>query len=124
MLARPLTQARVDDLKPRKAVHSFRDDTLKGFGVRVLPSGRKRFFIHTRNDGRRVWKIVGDADTLRLDEARCRASALRAAIRRSGDAPPAVSHPCSVKVVWIPACAGMTEPVLLPSLLAAAQKRG
>ena len=92
MSARPLTQARVDDLKPRKAVHTLRDGVLKGFGVRVLPSGRKRFFIHTQNDGRRIWKIVGDADTLRLDEARCRASAFRAAIRRSGGAPPAVSE--------------------------------
>ena len=85
MSPRPLTQARIDDLKPRKAVHTLRDGVLKGFGVRVLPSGRKRFFLHTQNDGRRIWKIVGDADILRLDEARRRASALRAAIRRSGD---------------------------------------
>ena len=90
--ARPLTQARIDDLKPRKAVHTIRDGALKGFGVRVLPSGRKRFFLHTQNDGRRIWKIVGDADTLRLDEARHRARALRAAIRRSGDRPPSESE--------------------------------
>ena len=41
--AQPLTQARVDDLEPRKTVHTLRDGALEGFGVRVLPSGRKRF---------------------------------------------------------------------------------
>ena len=87
-----LTQARVDNLKPRKAVHTLRDGALRGFGVRVLPSGRKRFFIHTQIDGRRIWKIIGDADTLRLAEARRHASALRAAIRRSGHTPSAVSE--------------------------------
>ena len=92
MSAPPLTQALVDDLKPRKAVHTLRDGALRGFGVRVLPSGRKRFFIHIQIDGRRIWKIVGDADTLRLDEARRRASALRAAIRRSGGASSAESE--------------------------------
>ena len=86
MSAQPLTQARVDYLEPSKTVHTLRDGALKGFGVRVLPSGRKRFFIHTQINGQRIWKIVGDADTLPLHEARRRASALRAAIRRSGDA--------------------------------------
>ena len=80
--ARPLTQARVNDLKARKAVRNLRDGALKGFGVRVLPSGKKRFFVHSQKDGRRIWKIVGDADSIRLDEARRRAAALLAAIRR------------------------------------------
>ena len=50
MPARPLTQALVDDLEPREAVHTLRDGALRGFGVRVLPSGRKRFFIHIQNE--------------------------------------------------------------------------
>ena len=85
MPPRPLTQARVNDLKPRKAVRNLRDGALRGFGVRVLPSGTKRFFVHSQKDGRRIWKIIGDADSIPLDEARRRAAALLGAIRRDGD---------------------------------------
>ncbi len=53
MPPRPLTQARVNDLKSRKSVRNLRDGTLKGFGVRILPPGRKRFFVHSQKDGRR-----------------------------------------------------------------------
>ena len=71
----------------RSTVRNLRDRALKGFGVRVLPSGGKRFFIHSQKDGRRIWKIVGDADAISLDEARCCATDLLAAIRRHGEAP-------------------------------------
>ena len=70
---RHLTQARIHALKPRSTVRNVRDGTLKGFGVRILPSGKKRFFIHSQKDGRRIWKLIGDADSVSLDEARRRA---------------------------------------------------
>ena len=82
-----LTQARINALKPRNSVRNLRDGALKGFGVRVLPSGAKRFFIHSQTDGRRIWKIIGDADTLSLDEARRRAKDVLVAIRRRDEAP-------------------------------------
>ena len=41
-----LTEARVTALKARKTAYDTRDGKLKGFGVRVLPSGGKRLFIH------------------------------------------------------------------------------
>ena len=85
MPPRPLTQARVNDLKPRKSVRNLRDGALKGFGVRVLPSGKKRFFVHSQTDGRRIWRIIGDADAIPLDEARRRATDLLGAIRSDGD---------------------------------------
>ena len=84
MAARALTQTRIDALKPRSTVRNLRDGALKGFGVRILPSGRKRFFVHTQRDGRRIWKMLGDADSLGLDEARRRARALLAATRLDG----------------------------------------
>ena len=87
MPTRHLTQARINALRPRRAVRNVRDGALKGFGVRILPSGKKRFFVHTQKEGRRFWKIVGDADSLSLDEARRRATDLLASIRRHGDAP-------------------------------------
>ena len=40
---------------PRKSPYDIRDEDLKGFGVRVLPSGAKRFFIHSQHEGRRLW---------------------------------------------------------------------
>ena len=56
-----LNERRVDTLKPRKSAYDVRDRELTGFGVRILPSGAKRYFIHSQHRGRRVWKIVGRA---------------------------------------------------------------
>ena len=77
-----LTESRVEALGPRRSPYDIRDAELKGFGVRVLPSGARRFFIHSQHEGRRIWKTVGDAGCLGLDEARLRAKELLAAIRR------------------------------------------
>ena len=82
-----LTQARVKALRPRRTTYDIRDGELRGFGVRVLPSGRKRFFIQCQHEGERVWKIVGDAGTIDVREARSRAAETMAAIRRRETAP-------------------------------------
>ena len=81
-----LSDARIRALKPRDSAYDIRDAKLRGFGVRVLPSGAKRFFIHAQHRGERFWQIVGDADTMRIDEARARASSTLAAIRRDENA--------------------------------------
>ena len=83
-----LTAARVEALRSRKKSRDIRDTKLKGFGVRVSPSGRKRFFVHCQHRGERVWKIVGDAGNMSMEEARASATEMLAAIRRGGDAPP------------------------------------
>ena len=77
------SERRIEALKPRKSPYDIRDADLKGFGVRVLPSGRKRFFIHSQHEGRRIWKTVGDASSIGLEEARRRATELLAGIRRN-----------------------------------------
>ena len=82
-----LTDARIGALVPRKASFDIRDGKLRGFGVRVTPSGRKRFFVHCQHRGKRVWKIVGDFDVIDVTEARSRAAAILAAIRRGEPAP-------------------------------------
>ena len=82
-----LSEARVRALAPRKSAYDIRDAKLRGFGVRVLPSGTRRFFIHTQHQGERIWKIVGDANSMTIDEARTRAATLLAEIRGPTDTP-------------------------------------
>ena len=79
-----LSDARIKTLKPRRSAYEVRDGKLKGFGVRVLPSGAKRFFIHNQQNGKRVWKTIADANSMHADEARARAAAMLASVR--GDA--------------------------------------
>ena len=81
-----LTQRRVDALRGRKTVRVIRDAELKGYGIRVMPSGAKRYFIHSQHDGQRVWKIVGDADTMSEAEARACARSMLAALHDGREA--------------------------------------
>ncbi|WP_424831254.1 tyrosine-type recombinase/integrase [Ruegeria sp.] len=76
-----LTDARVRDLRAKKTTRNIRDTALAGFGVRVLPSGRKRFFLHSQHDGQRIWKIIGDPADMTVAEARERAQGLLASMR-------------------------------------------
>ncbi|MDE0239702.1 MAG: tyrosine-type recombinase/integrase [bacterium] len=78
MSSRRLTQRRVDSLKARDKTWDVRDGGFKGFGVRVLRSGRKCFFLHSQSDGCRVWHPLGDADDISLEEAQAKARALLA----------------------------------------------
>ncbi len=80
-----LTEARVKALRPRRNARDIRDAKLRGFGVRVLPSGRKCYFIQRQHLGERVWKIIGDAETVSVGEARALAAEMLAAIRRGDD---------------------------------------
>ena len=82
-----LTDARVRALKPRKTAYDIRDGKLRGFGLRVLPSGAKRFFVHSQHRGERVWKTIGDTTSMDVREARSRAVTMLAAIRMGEDPP-------------------------------------
>ena len=88
-----LNERRVDALKPRKSACDVRDRELKGFGVRVLASGAKRYFVHTQHHGRRIWKIVGQAGSIDVDKARARARVMLASTRkRPGENAAALPH--------------------------------
>ena len=91
MAAIRLTQRRINTLRPQKTVHIVRDAELKGYGVRITPSGRKRYFIHSQHRGHRVWKIVGDAAVMTEAEARARARSMLAALRDDRDIEAAAS---------------------------------
>jgi len=51
---RPHRRPRQGPQKKRKTTYDIRDGKLRGFGIRVLPSGAKRYFIHSQHRGRRV----------------------------------------------------------------------
>ena len=82
MSVQRLTQQRVNSIKSRPRQFTIRDAQLRGFGVRVLPSGAKRYFIHSQHKGVRVWKDIGDASSLTLIEARVRAVSILASLRK------------------------------------------
>ena len=59
-----------------KTTTDIRDASLKGFGIRVYPTGHKCYFIHTQFEGKRIWKVVGDVDDMNVDKAREQARAM------------------------------------------------
>ena len=78
----PLNQSRVDRLKPRNSTYDIRDTDLKGFGIRILPSGKKSYFLQAQYEGRRRWTKISDADAMPEAEARLQARSLLAGIRK------------------------------------------
>ena len=82
-----LTAARIEALRPRKTTYDVRDARLRGLGVRVSSGGGKRFFVQCQHRGERIWKIVGDAGSMSVGEARYLATDMLAAIRRGEKAP-------------------------------------
>ena len=92
MPKRRLTQDLVDALEPDGSVREFRDTQLRGFGVRIMPSGRKSWFLHAQHDKRRKWMKLGEAATMRLAKARTLARARLATLRnRNPSRPPDAS---------------------------------
>ena len=78
-----LNQHRVEKLKPRNKTYNIRDGVLKGFGLRVLPSGKKHYFVHTQHHRQRIWKHIADAGAITEPEARARATSVLASIRNA-----------------------------------------
>ena len=78
-----LNQHRVEKLKPRNKIYDIRDGVLKGFGLRVLPSGKKHYFVHTQHHRQRIWKHIADAGAITEPEARARATSVLASIRNA-----------------------------------------
>ena len=89
MANRRLTQRLIDTLKPGKSVREIRDTELRGFGVRILPSGRKRYFVHAQSNGKRTWTKIGDACAMPLTDARDLARSYLAASRTGDPSRPA-----------------------------------
>ena len=69
-----ITKRTVDALKPLERERVVWDDDLKGFGVRVHPSGRKVFIVKTRYGGRVIKMTIGPHGAVSPAYARVRAA--------------------------------------------------
>ena len=82
-----LTERKIRDAKPRATPFVLWDREVRGFGVRVFPSGRKAFILNYRVDGRERRATLARCGEISLREARDRAGRELAAIR-DGEADP------------------------------------
>lgn len=85
-----LTKQALNSITPAAQAVTYYDEALKGFGLRVLPSGTRSWIAEYRPmpGGRRVAKkriTIGSARTLTPEQARTKAKALLAAVRLGDD---------------------------------------
>ena len=69
-----ITKQTVDAIKPDDRERVVWDDDLKGFGVRVHPSGRKVYIVKTRYQGRIIKMTIGPHDAVSATYAHVRAA--------------------------------------------------
>jgi hypothetical protein len=65
-----ITNRTLDNLKPSIKPYFLRDSTLKGFGVKVNPTGTVKFVVEVWHEGRSSRKTLGDYPILDLQQAR------------------------------------------------------
>lgn len=75
-----LTKRYVESLEPEAKERIVFDETLPGFGVRILTSGRKTFIVQYRSGGRTRRVKLGRFGTVTADEARTRAREMLGAV--------------------------------------------
>ena len=80
-----ITKRTVDALEPRDSEHVLWDDEIKGFGVRVRPSGRKTYIVKYRDRGRAVKVTIGPHGAISPAAARARAAEIVTAARTGKD---------------------------------------
>ena len=80
-----LTKRTVDAIEPQATEFFLWDEGIPGFGLRVMPSGRKSFVVQFRA-GRRARRMsLGPSTVLTCDQARTRAITIIAAVKNGED---------------------------------------
>lgn len=80
-----ITKKAVDALTARQREYMLWDDHIKGFGVRVHPSGRKVYLVKYRHQGRAVKKTIGPHGAIAPAAARARAAEIVTAAKTGRD---------------------------------------
>ena len=80
-----LTKRTIDAIEPLETEFFLWDEGIPGFGLRVIPSGRKSFVVQFRA-GRRARRMsLGPSTVLTCDQARTRAITIIAAVKNGED---------------------------------------
>ena len=80
-----ITRRTVDALSAREREYMLWDCDVRGFGVRVHPSGRKVYLVKYRHHGRVIKKTIGPHGTIPPVAARARAAEIITAARTGRD---------------------------------------
>jgi integrase len=80
-----LTKRTIDATEPQAAEFFIWDESIPGFGVRVMPSGRKSFVVQYRAGRRPRRMSLGPSTVLTCDQARTRAITIIAAVKNGED---------------------------------------
>jgi len=80
-----LTKRTVDAIEPKPTEFFIWDESIPGFGLRVMPSGRKSFVVQYRAGRRPRRMSLGPSTVLTCDQARTRAITIIAAVKHAED---------------------------------------
>lgn len=80
-----LTKRTVDSIEPQATEFFIWDESIPGFGLRVMPSGRKSFVVQYRAGRRPRRMSLGSSTVLTCDQARTRAITIIAAVKNGED---------------------------------------
>ena len=80
-----LTKRTVDAIEPQATEFFIWDESIPGFGLRVMPSGRKSFVVQYRAGRRPRRMSLGPSTVLTCDQARTRAITIIAAVKNGED---------------------------------------
>ena len=80
-----ITKRTVDALRPESRERVVWDDDIKGFGLRVHPSGKKVYIVKYRHRGRAVKTTIGPHGPVTPADARTRAAEIITAARTGRD---------------------------------------
>ena len=80
-----ITKRLIDALRPHERERVVWDDEIKGFGVRVHPTGKRVYIVKYRHRGRVVKTTIGPHGPIAPAEARARAAEIITAARTGRD---------------------------------------
>jgi hypothetical protein len=89
-----LTKRSIESLPASTPARVWYDDKLTGFGVRVMPSGRRFYFARYRNKhGRSRWFTIGEHGKVTADAARAMAQRILQTVAVDASDPSAERRP-------------------------------
>ena len=68
-----ITAHTIQSISPRQTPYFIRDSKLKGFAIKVNPSGRLKFVIEVWHGGRSIRKTLGEHPVMTLKDAKLEA---------------------------------------------------